>query len=113
MSVLKDRERALEELYYLDEEKKFKATVRAVEYFGGYISRLLVLSPGATQTLVERYAKCHFESGSIDDVIALGQADLDASEVDASPLLLKKEYEALFREALGKFKEGEEKSGVP
>jgi hypothetical protein len=111
--MLQDRERALEELYYLDEEKKFKAIVRAVEHFGAYISQLLGLSPEATQTLVERYATCHLMSGSMDDVLALAQGDLNASELDSCPLILKKEFEEHFRQALHTIKEGEEKFGVP
>ena len=111
--VLKDRERALEELYYLDEEKKFKATARAVEGVGLYVSQLLGLSPEARQSLVEHYAACHLESGSIDTVLALARTDLEASELESCPLILKKEFEELFRNALHALKEGEENAGVP
>ncbi|MBN9564747.1 MAG: DUF1476 family protein [Alphaproteobacteria bacterium] len=113
MSVLKDREKALEELYHIDEEKKFKATVKAVESFGAYISQLLSLSPEAGQSLVERYVQSHFESGSIESILLLAEADLDAAAFDKSSLHLKKEYEEFFKEALSKLKEREEKAGVP
>ena len=102
MTSMKDRERAFENKFALDEEQKFKAVVRRNKLLGRWAAELLGRDAGAyAQEVVE----ADFQEAGEEDVFRKLRADFDAAGVSISDEDIRQKMFAYLQDAVAEVKQ--------
>ncbi|AWW75483.1 aldolase [Erythrobacter sp. KY5] len=99
MTDFKDRERAEEAKFALDEETAFKIAARRNRLLGEWAAGVMNLTPEETEAYKKAVVQADFEEAGDEDVIRkllgdLTAADADVSEADIRAKLEEKAIEA-------------------
>ena len=97
MNGMKDRERAFENKYALDEEQKFKALVRRNKSPGRWAAGLLDRDAEAYATEV---VEADFEEAGDEDVFRKLRGDFDAAGVSVSDEEIRQKMFAFLQDAV-------------
>ena len=102
MTSMKDRERAFENKFALDEEQKFKAVVRRNTLAGRWAAELLGRDAGVyAQEVVE----ADFQEAGEEDVFRKLRADFDAAGVSISDEDIREKMFAYLQDAVAEVKQ--------
>nr|CAD6616051.1 hypothetical protein RTCK_03002 [Rhizobium sp. TCK] len=102
MTSMKDRERAFENKFALDEEQKFKAVVRRNKLVGRWAAGLLGRDADAyAQEVVE----ADFQEAGEEDVFRKLRADFDAAGVSISDEDIRQKMFAYLQDAVAEVKQ--------
>ena len=102
MTSMKDRERAFENKFALDEEQKFKAVVRRNKLVGRWAAELLGRDADAyAQEVVE----ADFQEAGEEDVFRKLRADFDAAGVSMSDEDIRQKMFAYLQDAVAEVKQ--------
>jgi len=102
MTSMKDRERAFENKFALDEEQKFKAVVRRNKLVGRWAAELLGRDADAyAQEVVE----ADFQEAGEEDVFRKLRADFDAAGVSVSDEDIRQKMFAYLQDAVAEVKQ--------
>jgi Uncharacterized conserved protein len=102
MTDMKDRERAFENKFALDEEQKFKAIVRRNKLVGRWAAELLGRDADAyAQEVVE----ADFQEAGEEDVFRKLRADFDAAGVAVSDEDIRQKMFAFLQDAVAEVKQ--------
>jgi hypothetical protein len=102
MTSMKDRERAFENKFALDEEQKFKAVVRRNKLVGRWAAELLGRDADAyAQEVVE----ADFQEAGEEDVFRKLRADFDAAGVSISDEDIRQKMFAYLQDAVAEVKQ--------
>ncbi|CAD7035109.1 MULTISPECIES: DUF1476 domain-containing protein [Pseudorhizobium] len=102
MTSMKDRERAFENKFALDEEQKFKAVVRRNKLVGRWAAELLGRDAGVyAQEVVE----ADFQEAGEEDVFRKLRADFDAAGVSISDEDIRQKMFAYLQDAVAEVKQ--------
>nr|CAD6604144.1 hypothetical protein RKHAN_01545 [Rhizobium sp. Khangiran2] len=102
MTNMKDRERAFENKFALDEEQKFKAVVRRNKLVGRWAAELLGRDADAyAQEVVE----ADFQEAGEEDVFRKLRADFDAAGVSISDEDIRQKMFAYLQDAVAEVKQ--------
>lgn len=102
MTSMKDRERAFENKFALDEEQKFKAVVRRNKLLGRWAAELLGRDADAyAQEVVE----ADFQEAGEEDVFRKLRADFDAAGVSISDEDIRQKMFAYLQDAVAEVKQ--------
>jgi len=102
MTNMKDRERAFENKFALDEEQKFKAVVRRNKLVGRWAAELLGRDADAyAQEVVE----ADFQEAGEEDVFRKLRADFDAAGVSISDEDIRQKLFAYLQDAVAEVKQ--------
>lgn len=102
MTNMKDRERAFENKFALDEEQKFKAVVRRNKLVGRWAAELLGRDADAyAQEVVE----ADFQEAGEEDVFRKLRADFDAAGVSVSDEDIRQKMFAYLQDAVAEVKQ--------
>lgn len=97
MNGMKDRERAFENKYALDEEQKFKALVRRNKSLGRWAAGLLDRDAEAYAAEV---VEADFEEAGDEDVFRKLRGDFDAAGVSVSDEEIRQKMFAFLQDAV-------------
>ncbi|CCF19601.1 conserved hypothetical protein [Pseudorhizobium banfieldiae] len=102
MTSMKDRERAFENKFALDEEQKFKAVVRRNKLVGRWAAELLGRDADAyAQEVVE----ADFQEAGEEDVFRKLRADFNAAGVSISDEDIRQKMFAYLQDAVAEVKQ--------
>ncbi|CAD7045054.1 hypothetical protein REJC140_03911 [Pseudorhizobium endolithicum] len=102
MTNMRDRERAFENKFALDEEQKFKAIVRRNKLVGRWAAELLGRDADAyAQDIVE----ADFQEAGEEDVFRKLRADFDAAGVSVSDEDIRQKMFAFLQDAVAEVKQ--------
>ena len=102
MTSMKDRERAFENKFALDEEQKFKAVVRRNKLVGRWAAELLGRDAGVyAQEVVE----ADFQEAGEEDVFRKLRADFDVAGVSISDEDIRQKMFAYLQDAVAEVKQ--------
>lgn len=100
MTGFKDRERAEEKKFQLNQEQEFKSIARRNRLFGQWLAQTLQLNPTASQTIISRIVESDFERAGTDDVLAAAQTILqEHNNTEITERQLQLQFEQLLQQA--------------
>jgi hypothetical protein len=111
MTTFDEREKAFEKKYALDQEARFKATVRRNRLLGLWAAAKLGLSGADADDYAKAVIKADFELPGDEDILRKLRADFAAKNVDLSEHQIKRALSEFMAEALKQI-EAESKKGV-
>lgn len=82
MTDFKDRERAEEAKFAMDEETTFRIAARRNRLLGNWAAKLMGLTPEETEAYAKSVVQADFEEAGDEDVIRKLLGDLTAAESD-------------------------------
>ena len=94
-----DREKAFENKYKLDEERRFKLNARAVSQFGQWAAAQLGLEGADAEAYVQQVIDADFEHPGHDDFIKKVHDDLNGKGITLSTHQLENQFNAIREEA--------------
>ncbi len=103
MTNFKDRERAEEAKYAMDEETAFRVAARRNRLLGEWAAGLMGLTPEETDAYKKAVVQADFEVAGDDDVIRKVLGDLIAAGIDADEALVRATLEEKAVEARRQF----------
>ncbi|MFL0355914.1 DUF1476 domain-containing protein [Erythrobacter sp. GH1-10] len=103
MTDFKDRERAEEAKFAMDEETAFKVAARRNRLLGEWAAGLMGLTPEETEAYKKAVVQADFEEAGDEDVIRKLLGDLTASECDVSEADIRAKLEEMNIEAKRQF----------
>ena len=104
MSDFSDREKGFERKFALDEELRFKATVRRNKLVGLWAAEKLGKSGDDADAYAKDVVSADFEEAGDDDVLRKIKADFDAAGVDQSEHQIRRTMDELMAEAIEQVK---------
>ena len=102
MTSMKDRERAFENKFALDEEQKFKAVVRRNKLVGRWAAELL---GRAADAYAQEVVEADFQEAGEEDVFRKLRADFDAAGVSISDEDIRQKMFAYLQDAVAEVKQ--------
>ena len=102
MTNMKDRERAFENKFALDEEQKFKAVVRRNKLVGRWAAELLGRDADA---YAQEGVEADFQEAGEEDVFRKLRADFDAAGVSVSDEDIRQKMYAYLQDAVAEVKQ--------
>lgn len=96
---LKEREKAFEAKYHLDQEVQFRVQARRNKLFGLWIADMLGMAGGGAETYAKEMVRVNLEEVGDADILRKAMADLDEQEVDMTEGRLKMHLEKLMAQA--------------
>lgn len=102
MTNMKDRERAFENKFALDEEQKFKAVVRRNKLVGRWAAELL---GRAADAYAQEVVEADFQEAGEEDVFRKLRADFDAAGVSISDEDIRQKMFAYLQDAVAEVKQ--------
>jgi hypothetical protein len=111
MTTFDEREKAFEKKYALDQETRFKATVRRNRNLGLWAAEKLGLSGADADDYAKTVIKADFELPGDEDILRKLRADFAARNVDVSEHQIKRSMSEFLAEAIKQI-EAETKKGV-
>lgn len=100
MGVFDEREKALENKYFRDQDLKFKAVSRRDRLFGRWVAELLGLKGAEAQAYGAEVVKADFEEAGDTDVLRKVAGDLKAKGKAVTDAELKMRLDACMSEAI-------------
>ena len=104
MSDFSDREKSFERKFALDEELRFKATVRRNKLLGLWAAEKLGKSGDDAEAYAKAVVAADFEEVGDDDVLRKVKADLDAAGVSQSEHQIRRTMDELMAQAIEQVK---------
>ena len=111
MTTFDDREKAFEKKFVLDEETRFKATVRRNRLLGLWAAEKLGLSGSDAEDYAKAVIKADFEVPGDEDILRKLRTDFAAKNVDLSEHQIKHTISEFMAKAMQQL-EAESKKGV-
>ncbi|TRD12037.1 DUF1476 domain-containing protein [Erythrobacter insulae] len=99
MTDFKDRERAEEAKFAMDEETAFKAAARRNRLLGEWAAGLMNLTEEETDAYKKAVVQADFEEAGDEDVIRKLLGDLTAAGADVSEAVIREKLEEMAIEA--------------
>lgn len=99
MTDFKDRERAEEAKFALDEETAFRIAARRNKLLGEWAAGLMNLTPAETDAYRKAVVQADFEESGDEDVVRKVLGDLTAASVDVSEADIRAKLEEMSIEA--------------
>ena len=100
MTEFKEREKAFEAKFKLDEELRFKASARRNRLLGVWAAEQMGLGESDAGAYAKEVVKSDFEEPGDDDVLQKVLADLQGKEIDVSERQLRKHMDELMNVAV-------------
>ncbi|GAB4189189.1 MAG: DUF1476 domain-containing protein [Thalassobaculales bacterium] len=107
MSGFSDREKEFESKFKLDQELRFKVTVRRNKLAGLWAAGLLGLAGEEAEGYARSVVEADFDRPGDEDVVEKLAKDFAAKGVDVSEHRIRKALEEKFEEARGQIMRGE------
>ena len=104
MSDFSDREKGFERKFALDEELRFKATVRRNKLVGLWAAEKLGKSGDDAEAYAKEVVAADFLEAGDDDVLRKIKADLDAASVAQSEHQIRRTMDELMAQAIEQVK---------
>jgi hypothetical protein len=104
MSDFSDREKGFERKFVMDEELRFKATVRRNKLLGLWAAEKLGKSGDDAEAYAKEVVSADFEEAGDDDVLRKVKADLDAAGVAQSEHQIRRTMDELMAQAIEQVK---------
>lgn len=111
MTTFDDREKAFEKKYVLDEETRFKASVRRNRLLGLWAAEKLGLIGADAEDYAKAVVKADFELPGDEDIVRKLRTDFAAKNIDLSEHQIKRHLSEFMAEAM-KQMEAESKKGI-
>ena len=99
MTDFKDRERAVEAKFALDEETAFKIAARRNRLLGEWAAGVMNLTPEETEAYKKSVVQADFEEAGDEDVIRKLLGDLTAADTNVSEAEIRAKLEEMAIEA--------------
>ncbi len=99
MTDFKDRERAEEAKFALDEETAFRIAARRNKLLGEWAAGLMNLTPAETDAYRKAVVQADFEESGDEDVVRKVLGDLTAASVDVTEADIRAKLEEMSIEA--------------
>mgnify|MGYP000684081052 CR=1 FL=1 len=106
MTDFKDRERAEEAKFAMDEETAFKVAARRNRLLGEWAAGLMDLTPEETEAYKKAVVQADFEEAGDEDVIRKLLGDLTAAGTDVDEATVRAKLEEMSIEARRQFMSG-------
>ena len=104
MTDFKDRERAEEAKFAMDEDTAFRVAARRNRLLGEWAAELMGLTPEETDAYAKSVVQADFEEAGEEDVFRKVFGDLQAASVDQSEHQVRRTMEELMAEAISQIK---------
>ena len=104
MSDFSDREKGFERKFVMDEEVRFKATVRRNKLVGLWAAEKLGKSGADAETYAKEVVSSDFEEAGDHDVLRKIKADFDAAGVGQSEHQIRRTMDELMAQAIEQIK---------
>ncbi len=106
MSDFSDREKGFERKFVMDEELRFKATVRRNKLLGLWAAEKLGKSGDDAEAYAKEVVSADFEEAGDHDVFRKVRKDFDAASVDQSDHQIRRTMEELMATAVDQIEAG-------
>ena len=104
MSDFSDREKGFERKFVMDEELRFKATVRRNKLLGLWAAEKLGKSGDDAEAYAKEVVSADFEEAGDHDVLRKVKADFDAAGVEQSEHQIRRTMDELMARAIEQVK---------
>lgn len=104
MSDFSDREKGFERKFVMDEELRFKATVRRNKLLGLWAAEKLGKSGDDAEAYAKEVVSADFEEAGDHDVLRKVKADFDAAGVEQSEHQIRRTMDELMAQAIEQVK---------
>jgi hypothetical protein len=104
MSDFSDREKGFERKFVMDEELRFKATVRRNKLLGLWAAEKLGKSGEDAEAYAKEVVSADFEEAGDHDVLRKVKADFDAAGVEQSEHQIRRTMDELMAQAIEQVK---------
>jgi hypothetical protein len=104
MSSMNDREKGFEKKFAMDEEQRFKATVRRNKMLGLWAAEKLGKSGEEADTYAKEVVSSDFEEAGDHDVFRKVRKDFDAAGVEQSDHQIRRTMDELLAQAIEQIK---------
>ena len=104
MSTMNDREKGFEKKFAMDEEQRFKATVRRNKMLGLWAAEKLGKSGDDADAYAKEVINSDFEEAGDHDVFRKIRRDFDAAGVEQSDHQIQRTMEELLAQAIEQIK---------